>query len=89
MFAFTKNNNNVSPVQTYREGLLFSKKDIEDLVRQVEGIASNLQNRIIGASKVIYKNLQQEEKFDSFTETIHSILEALEAVQKQLERMHE
>ena len=89
MFAFTKNNKDVNPVQAYQEGLLFSKRDIADLVGQVEGIASNLQNRIIGASRVISKNLQQEEKFDAFAGTIRSILEALEAVQKQLERMHE
>jgi len=89
MFGFTKNNNDVGSVQAYREGMLFSTRDVADLVRQVEGIASNLQNRIVGASKVISKNLQQEEKFDAFAGTIRSILEALEAVQSQLERMHE
>jgi len=89
MFAFTKNNSDVRSVQTHHEGLLFSKRDIADLVKEVEGIATHLQQRIVGASKVISKNLQQEGKFDAFADTIRSILEALEAVQKQLERMRE
>lgn len=87
MFSFKKNDDNV--VKTNMTGLLFSKKEIEGLVGQVERIAMSLQSRIVGASKVIAENLKQEEQFEVLTTSIRSILEALESVQLQLENMSE
>ncbi len=87
MFSFKKNDDNVA--KTNLTGLLFSKKEIEGLIGQVERISMSLQSRIAGASKVIAKNLKQEEQFEDFSTSISSILDALESVQYQLENMRE
>ena len=87
MFSFKKSNEESDIQNQVRDGLIFSKNAIESLVKEVESIATHLQTRIVGASKVISKNLKQEDQFDLFTGTIKSILEALESVQNQLENM--
>jgi len=87
MFSFKKNDN-VS-TGSVQEGLLFSKEEIASLVSQVENIAEHLQSRIVGASKVISKNLQQEEQFEAFAETINSILNALDSMKLELDKMHD
>jgi len=87
MFSFKKNDN--VKTNNLQEGLLFSKEEIASLVSQVENIAEHLQSRIIGASRVISKNLQQEEQFEAFAETIGSILSALDSMKLELDKMHD
>ena len=87
MFSFKKSSEESVVQNQVKDGLIFSKAEIESLVKEVENIAINIQTRIVGASKVISKNLKQEDQFDLFSETIKSILEALESVQGQLENM--
>ena len=87
MFSFKKSNEESDVQNQVQSGLIFSKNEIEALVKEVESIATHIQTRIVGASKVISKNLKQEEQFEIFSQTIKSILEALESVQNQLERM--
>lgn len=83
----SKKDNNYSISQTSSNGLIFSKKAIEDLVSQLEHIAMSLQSRIVGASRVISKNIEQEVQFEGFANTITVILSALESVQNQLKNM--
>lgn len=87
MFSFKKTNDEADIQNQTQDGLIFAKSEIESLVKEVESIATHLHTRIVGASKVISKNLKQEEQFDLFTGTIKSILDALESVQQQLEMM--
>lgn len=87
MFSFKKGNEDSDVQCQMQDGLIFSKNEIESLVKEVESIATHIQTRIVGASKVISKNLKQEDQFEVFSQTIRSILEALESVQNQLEKM--
>ncbi len=87
MFSFKKDDDNFNSINLPSDGLIFSKTEIEDLVKQIEGIGTHLQSRIVGASKVISKNIEQEEQFQAFSTTIQSILQALESVQDQLNKM--
>jgi len=84
-----KNDNNSSVLKTNLEGLIFSKQAIQELVSQVERIAMSLQSRIVGASQVISKNIEQEVQFEGFANTITVILSSLESVQHQLKNMHD
>lgn len=87
MFSFKKGDEESKDLEQTQNNLVFSKDEIQGLINEVENIATNIQTRIVGASKVIAKNLKQETQFDLFTDTIKSILEALESVQHQLENM--
>ena len=59
MFSFKKSGEESVVQNQVKDGLIFSKAEIESLVKEVENIAINIQTRIVGASKVISKNLKQ------------------------------
>ena len=69
-------------------GIIFQAKEVEALMAAAEAIALNIKSRITGASQVIFKNLKQEHQFESFTESIRSILESIISVQEQLQEVH-
>lgn len=90
MFTFKKNitntkNDNQSNIPS---GVIFSPKEIEALMAEIENIAFNLKTRISGASQVIFKNLKQENQFAAFAESIRSILNSIMSVQEQLKEVH-
>ncbi|MGP1431087.1 MAG: methyl-accepting chemotaxis protein [Treponema sp.] len=89
MFPFTKKDTDEKETAANTvTGVVFQAKEIESLMSAIEDIAFNIKSRINGASQVIFKNLKQENQFDSFTESIRSILNSIISVQEQLEEVH-
>ena len=89
MFPFTKKDTDEKEIVANTvTGIVFQTKEIESLMSSIEDIAFNIKSRINGASQVIFKNLKQENQFDSFTESIRSILDSIMSVQEQLEEVH-
>ena len=79
MLSFKKNSKDSSvgnAATITQQGIVFSVKEVEALMAEAENIAMNLKTRIAGASQVIFKNLQQEHQFETFTESIRSILDS-------------
>ncbi|MGP1575934.1 MAG: methyl-accepting chemotaxis protein [Treponema sp.] len=71
-----------------KSGVVFSTREVESLMTEVENIAMNLKTRISGASEVLFKNLDQEQRFVSFSESIRSMLNSIMSVQDQLQEIH-
>ena len=71
-----------------KSGVVFSTREVESLMAEVENIAMNLKKRISGASEVLFKNLDQEQRFESFTESMRLILSSIMSVQDQLQEIH-
>lgn len=91
MLSFKKNSKDSSvgnAATITPQGIVFSVKEVEALMAEAENIAMNLKTRIAGASQVIFKNLQQEHQFETFTESIRSILDSIVSVQDQLKEVH-
>ncbi|MGP1593822.1 MAG: methyl-accepting chemotaxis protein [Treponema sp.] len=71
-----------------KSGIVFSTKEVESLMTEVENIAMNLKTRISGASKVLFKNLDQEQRFEAFSESMRLMLNSIISVQDQLQEIH-
>ncbi len=90
MFSFKKNDSSIksNTAADLTDGIVFSVKEVENLMAEAESIAMDIKSRITVASHVISKNLKQENRFESFTEGIRAILNSIISVQDQLKEVH-
>lgn len=90
MFSFAKKDYEVEKdrIKSLPRGVILEVKEVESLMTAIENITLNIKSRITGASQVIFKNMQQEHQFDTFTESIRSILNSITSVQEQMQEVH-